>query len=96
MSKRNTYNAEFKTAAVARILDDGEAPSTVSRDLGVTMSQLKTWRLEIQAAGSAEALARQKSDAAELARLKRENKRLEEDNEILQKASAFFAQRVGK
>ena len=35
-------------------------------------------------------------DAAELARLKRENKRLEEDNEILQKASAFFAQRVGK
>ena len=36
MSKRNTYNTEFKVAAVARMLDEGEAPSTVSRDLGVT------------------------------------------------------------
>ena len=45
---------------------------------------------------SIDALARQKSDAAELMRLKEENNRLEEENEILQKASAFFAQRVGK
>lgn len=96
MSKRKTYTEAFKAATVARILDDGEAPTAVSRDLGVTTAQLKMWRLEIQAAGSVEALARQKADAAELARLRKENKRLQEDNEILQKASAFFAQRVGK
>ncbi len=46
MSKRNTYNTEFKVTAVARMLADGEAPGAVSRDLGVTMTQLKTWRLE--------------------------------------------------
>ena len=45
MSKRNTYNTEFKVTAVARMLAEGEAPSAVSRDLGVTMTQLKTWRL---------------------------------------------------
>ena len=58
-------------------------------NFGVTVSQLKTWRLEEQAAGSAAALARQKADAAELHRLRRENKRLSEENEILQKASVF-------
>jgi transposase len=35
--------------------------------------------------------ARQKAEAAELARLKRENKRLEQENEILKRAAAFFA-----
>jgi len=42
-------------------------------------------------AGSADALARQKTEAAELARLKRENKRLEQENEILKRAASFFA-----
>jgi transposase len=55
---------------------------------------LKTWKLEQQAAGSAAALARQKADTAELQRLRRENKRLAEENDILQKASIFFAKRA--
>jgi transposase len=96
MSKRRTYTAEFKAAAVSRLLEAGEKPSVVSRELGVTLTQLKTWRLEQQAAGSAEALAAQKADAAELQRLRRENKRLAEENEILQKASVFFAKRAEK
>ncbi len=40
-----------------------------------------------------EAKRRQKADAAELERLRKETKRLAEENEILQKASAFFASR---
>ena len=96
MIKRRTYTAEFKSAAVSRLLEAGEKPSVVSRELGVTLTQLKTWRLEQQAAGSAEALAAQKADAAELQRLRRENKRLAEENEILQKASVFFAKRAEK
>ena len=36
-------------------------------------------------------LARQKAEAAELARLRREVKRLEQENEILKRAAAFFA-----
>ena len=96
MSKRRTYTVEFKSAAVSRLLEAAEKPSVVSRELGVTLTQLKTWRLEQQAAGSAEALAAQKADATELQRLRRENKRLAEENEILQKASVFFAKRAEK
>ena len=42
-------------------------------------------------AGSAEAVARRRAEASELQQLRRDNKRLQEENEILRKASAFFA-----
>ncbi len=88
---RRRYTTEFKAAAVARLDEVGETLSSVSQALGVAPTQLKTWRLEQQAAGSAEALARRKAEAAELQQLRRENKRLQEENEILRKASVFFA-----
>ena len=85
---RRRYTAEFKAAAVARLDEPGETLSSVAQALGVAATQVKTWRLEQQAAGSAEAVARRKVEAAEL---RRDNKRLQEENEILRKASAFFA-----
>ena len=60
-------------------------------ELGVHANQLRGWRNERLATGSAEALARQRAEAAELARLRREVKRLEQENEILKRAAAFFA-----
>jgi transposase len=68
------YSAEFKACAVARILEEEEKPTVVSRDLGVSVGQLKTWRLEQQVAGSAEALARQKAEDTELRRMVKENR----------------------
>ncbi|BAQ67771.1 integrase catalytic region [Rhodovulum sulfidophilum] len=58
----------------------------------MTPSQIKGWRLELAAAGSAEAIRRQQVEAAELAELRRENRRLKEEVEVMRKASAFFAQ----
>ncbi len=68
----------------------------LAQELGITSSQLKGWRLELEAAGSAEAVRRQKSEAAELAELRRENRRLKEEVEVMRKASAFFAQWAAK
>jgi hypothetical protein len=59
--------------------------------LGLSTGQLSTWRTEILAAGSAEALAARKAEEAEMLRLKREVKRLEEENLILRKAAVVFA-----
>ena len=88
---RRRYTSEFKTAAIARLDEPGETLSRVAQALGVAATQVKTWRLEQQAAGSAEVVARRKVEAVELQQLRRDNKRLQEENEILRKASAFFA-----
>ena len=91
---RRRFTAEFKAEAVQRLLEGGRGLSEVATELGLSPGQLGAWRNEHLAAGSAEALARQKAEQAELQRLRRENKRLEEEVEILKKAAAFFARGI--
>ena len=79
---------EYKEQSVARLSQPGVTHSSVAAELGVTLTQLKTWRLELEAAGSAAARAAQKAEAAELVQLRRDNKRLAEEVEVLRKASA--------
>src|SRR3982750_2991298 len=93
MEKRKwrRFTAEDKAGGGKRVEEGGKPLQAVADELGVHPNQLRGWRNERLAAGSAEALARQKAEAAELARLRRENKRLEQENEILKRAAAFFA-----
>jgi transposase len=88
---RRRFTAEFKAQAVKRLLEDGRALAGVATELGLSPGQLSHWRTEHLAAGSAAAPAARKAEQAELLRLKRDNKRLEEEVEILRKAAAFFA-----
>ncbi len=88
---RRRFTAAYKAEAVKRLAESGKPLPQVAAELGVHANQLRGWRNEQLAAGSAEALARQKAETAELARLRREVKRLEQENEILKKAAAFFA-----
>ena len=91
---RRRFTAEFKAEAVKRLLGGGKGLSEVATELGLGPGQLSAWRNERLAAGSAEALTARKAEQAELQRLKRENKRLEEEVEILRKAAAFFARGI--
>ena len=91
---RHRFTAEFKAEAVQRLFEGGKGLSEVATELGLSPGQLGAWRNEHPAAGSAEALAARKAEQAELQRLKRENKRLEEEVEILRKAAAFFARGI--
>src|SRR5918998_67839 len=91
---RRSFTREFKAQAVKRLLEGGRGLSEVATELGLSTGQLSTWRSEHLAAGSAEALALRKAEEAETQRLKRENKRLEEEVEILKKAAAFVARGV--
>ena len=91
---RRRFTAEFKAEAVKRLLEGGKGLAEVATELGVGAGQLSTWRAEHLAAGSAAALALRKAEEAELQRLKRENRRLEEENLILRKAAAFFARGI--
>lgn len=89
--QRRRFTAEYKSEAVKRLAESGKPLQEVAAELGIHANQLRGWRNERLAAGSAEALARQKTEATELVRLRRENKRLEQENEILKRAAAFFA-----
>src|ERR1700761_9429872 len=87
---RRRFTASFKAQAVKRLLEGGRGLSEIATELGLSSGQLSTWRTELLAAGSAEALAARKAEEAETLRLKREVKRLEEENVILRKAAAVL------
>src|SRR3954454_2837817 len=92
--KRRRFTTEFKAEAVRRLLDGGKGLGEVATELGISPGQLSGWRDEHLAAGSAEALAARKAEQAKAQRLRREVKRLEEEVEILRKATAFFARGI--
>ena len=92
--KRRRFTAEFKAEAVERLLDGGKGLGEVATELGLSPGQLSGWRNEHLAAGSSEVLAARKAEQAELQRLEREDRRLEEEVEILGKAAAFFARGI--
>ncbi len=84
---RKKYTAQFKEQALMRSERDG-IPK-VAQDLGLAESMLYNWRAKRHQTGVA--FEDQKPQQAEMARLKRENIRLEEEVAFLKKAAAYFA-----
>src|ERR687897_2546621 len=91
---RRRFTREYKAQAVQRLMESGKPLADVATELDVSPGQLSQWRNEQLAASSAEALAQKKADETEMLRLRREVKRLGEENLILRKAAAFFARGI--
>ena len=89
---RRAFSDEFKAEAV-RLCKVGDRTVTqVATDLDLSETSLRGWvkRSDIDAAsGPPDALT--SDERTELAQLRRENKRLLMEREILKKAAAFFA-----
>ena len=93
MGKKGTrYTAEFKAEAVSQVIDRGYSVVEVAERLGVSSNSLHRWlKMDVRNPKS-EAADREKQDlAAEVARLKKELRRAEEERDILRKAAAYFA-----
>jgi transposase len=86
------YTREFKEEAVALILEQGYTVPQAAKSLGIAPSLLYKWKEGAQKAASKEALPESERD--ELKRLRKENKELRMEKEILKKASAFFAKEM--
>jgi transposase len=90
---RRKFTPEFKDDAVSLVLEQGYSCAEVARRLDVPENNVNRWvrkcreRFENE---SADGLSREQLEA-ELKRLRKENKRLEMEREILKKAAAFFA-----
>src|SRR3954452_5002900 len=91
---RRRFTREDKAQAGQRVIESGRPLYDIAAELDVSPGKLSQWRNEQLAAGSAEALAQKKADETEMLRLRREVKRLEEENLILRKAAAFFARGI--
>ena len=84
------YPAEFRAEAVRLTREPGHSTREVARDLGIGKETLRRWLIQAEVdAGKAEGLTSE--ERAELVRLRRENRTLRSEREILKKAAAFFA-----
>ena len=94
-SSPRKYTAEFKQRAVQLWRESGTTYAEAARGLGIDESTLRGWVKKADAAGAAGGGEPQNpfQMEEELKRLRRENAQLRRDNEILLKASAFFASR---
>lgn len=91
MAKR--YPEEFRRDVVS-VARKHEAPlSQIAMDFGISGATLSNWlkRAEVEE-GVRPGL--KQADAAELRELKRRNRLLEQENEILRRAAAFFAREL--
>jgi transposase len=88
---RRQFDEEFKTQAVRLVLDDGKSIGSVARDLDLTESAPRNWVERARADRTHGKTGLTTTEREELARLRKENRILREEREILKKAAAFFA-----
>ncbi len=77
--------------AVRLVLNEGKTIGAVSRDLDLTPSSLAHWVRHAQADRTKDKTGLTTAEREELARLRKANRFLAEEHDILKQASAFFA-----
>ena len=73
------------------VLDEGKSVGAIARDLDLTETALREWVKRAQADRSKGRTGLTTAEREELARLRKENRILQEERNILKKAAAFFA-----
>ena len=87
---RRSFTPEFKAEIVAACQRGDRSIGQVARDFDLTETAVREWVRQAEVdAGDREGLTT--AEREELSRLRRENRRLAEDVEILKRATAFFA-----
>ncbi|OIQ85857.1 transposase [mine drainage metagenome] len=87
------YSLEFKRRAIDLVLVDGGRPVVVASQVGVSHSCLQAWirQAKIDQGQLPASAGLTTEELRELAVLRRENKRLKEELDIVKRAAALFA-----
>ena len=87
---RRSYTPEFKSEIVDRCRAGDRSIAEAARDFDLTESAVRRWVAQAEIdAGERPGLSTEERE--ELSRLRRENKRLQADVDLLKRATAFFA-----
>ena len=94
--KNQAYTEEFRREAVKRSEKPGVTQAQVAKELGISAQQIANWkrqftRLSEKQFNTMDGVDYSKIESEEVRRLRRENKRLQEEMEFLKKAAAYFA-----
>jgi transposase len=91
--KRKQFSKQFKIDAVKLVTEQGYNVSEAARNLGIQHSSLRRWKKQFETSGNQAfpGKGHMSPEKEELDRLRKENKKLRMEREILKKAAAFFA-----
>src|SRR6476469_8430277 len=87
---RRQFTDEFKASAVRLVLDEGKTVGAAARDLDLTETALREWVKRAQAERTHGRSGLTTAEREELVRLRKENRVLQEERDILKKAAACF------
>ncbi len=95
MPTHRRYPADFKAEAVRLARSGNRSVRSTAHELGLTDTTLRQWikQAALDAGERRDGLTTE--ELAELRKLRRENRILKEEKEILIKAAAYFAQETG-
>jgi transposase len=90
--KRRQFTREYKSEVVELVRTSGKTVGQVARDLELTETAVRAWVKQAEVdAGRGPAGALTTAEREELAALRKENRVLKMERDILKKATAFFA-----
>jgi transposase len=90
--KKRKFTDEFKAGAVRLVLEEGKSVTRVAKDLDLVQSVLGRWVERARAdSGTSKRGTLTTEEKEELARLRKENRSLRMERELLVKWAAFFA-----
>ncbi len=87
---RRSFTGQEKADAV-RMVKAGKTAAQVARELDLTLTSLQAWVKQADADAGRRTDILTTEEREELARLRRENKRLQMERDILKAAATFFA-----
>lgn len=93
---RKIFTPEFKLEVVKMVQEQGLSIAQVCRSTGIGRTAVQRWLDQVSAEQKGESGIGKPltADQQRIRQLEQENKQLKSDNELLKKASAFFAREL--
>lgn len=91
--QRRSFTAEYKSEVVALCRSSGQTVGKVARDLDLTETVVRRWVAQAEIDGGRRS-GLTSAERMELAQLRKDNRLLREERDLLKRAMAFFAKEI--